>query len=190
MRDGYAIVRVAPEPALTPLPDEWPGPEPAPTGGGRYFGYGKYVYDAAEGKMRGPSSGGGGPFWWGASHREHWFHSYIYWGEGGYSWLLLPPKIEFPPFGDEIAFRVARTGSCLRLREEPGEDGGVLRCLPDGARLLFAERDAEAGETERYSNSPHPSLAVRGEWPLHWWVHVRTGDGAEGWVNHHYLDHD
>ena len=187
---GYAIARVGSEPTLTPLPAGWPGPEPAPTAGDRYFGYAHRVYDAVEGRWRGPSDVGWGPFWWGDSHRERWF-SMGYWGEGGYSWLHLPPKIEFPPFSDEIAFRVARTGSCLRLREEPGEKGRVLRCLPDGARLLFAERDAEADEAERHTGSPHPSLAeTGGEWPLRWWVYVRTGDGAEGWVNHHYLDHD
>ena len=190
VREGYAIARVGSEPALTPLPTGWSGPEPAPTAGDRYFGYAHRVYDAVEGRWRGPSDVGWGPFGWGDSHRERWFFI-EYWGEGWVSWLLLPPKIEFPPFSDEIAFRVARTGSCLRLREEPGEESRVLRCLPDGARLLFAERDAEAGEAERHTGSPHPSLAETGsEWPWRWWVHVRTEDGAEGWVSHDYLDHD
>ena len=189
-RAGYVVAQVHPEPHLTYLPGEkpydpwWPGPDPAPTGGGRYFGYGPQVYDVVEGRWRGPSEVGWGPFGWGDSHRERWFHI-EYWGDGGASWLLLPPKIEYPPFSDEIAFRVARTGSCLRLREEPGEEGRVLRCLPDGERLLFAERDAEA------ERSPHPSLAeTAGEWPWRWWVYVRTEDGAEGWVSHDWLDHD
>ena len=108
-------------------------------------------------------------------------------GRGRVTWLLLPPKIEFPPFRNEIAFRVARTGGCLRLREEPGEDARVLDCLPDGARLLFAERDAEV-ERDWASRirSAHPSLARDGPW----WVYVRTEDGAEGWVSHDWLDHD
>ena len=191
VRYGYAIARVAPEPALTPLPDEWPGPDLAPTGGGRYFGYGSRVYDAAGDRWYGPEDAGG-PFWWGASHRERWFHSVIFddWGSGVGHWLLLPPKIEYPPFAEEIAFRVARTGSCLRLRENPGEDGRVLGCLPDGARLLFAERDAAVPEWDGFRRaglspflSPHSSLSLP-------WVHVRTADGAEGWVSHDYLDHD
>ena len=195
---GFAIVRVGAAPSLTPLPrrDGWPGspgPDPAPTEGDRYFGYGHRVYDAAEDRWHGPSGNEtvelDGPFWWGASHRERWFHSWIYWGEGWSEWLLLPPKIEYPPFAEEIAFRVARTGSCLRLREDPGEDGRVLGCLPDGARLLFAERDAEVerdwGPRPR---SPHSSIALLERDPA--WVYVRTGGGAEGWVSERYLDHD
>ena len=179
--DGYAIARVAPEPSLALLPHGWPGPIPAPTEGDRYFGYGgARVYDAAEDRWYGPPDTGV-PFWWGSTHRERWFHSPIYWGEGGYSWLLLPPKIEYPPFAEEIAFRVARTGSCLRLREEPGEDGSVLACLPDGERLRLAEH----AEPDYWP--PHPSIVLTGT-PK--WVYVRTGDGAEGWVSHDYLDHD
>ena len=99
------------------------------------------MYDAAEGRWRGPGQVNESPWplWWGSTHRERWFHSPIYWGDGEYRWLLLPPKIEYPPFAEEIAFRVARTGRCLRLREKPGKDGRVLACLPDGERLLLAE---------------------------------------------------
>ncbi len=195
---GYAIAQVGASPSLLPLPAVWPlpGPIPAPTGGGRYFGYGSRVYDAAEGRWRGPPEWDGGPFWWGASHRELWFHSWIYWGEGGISWLLRPPKIEYPPFNDEIAFRVARTGSCLRLREEPGEEGRVLDCLPDGERLLFADSGVEV-EQDRSGGpaSPHSSIALEhydppASTPLRVWVYVRTEDGAEGWVSHGYLAHD
>ena len=186
---GYAIARIGAAPSLLPLPSGYPGPTPAPTEGGRYFGYGSSVYDAAEGRWRGPAAEAGGPFWWGASHRERWFHSEIYWGEGWINWLLLPPKIEYPPFADEIAFRVARTGSCLRLREEPGEEGRVLDCLPDGERLLFAARDAEVEQGWGGPLSPHSSIALEHhKSPV--WVYVRTEDGAEGWVSHGYLAHD
>ena len=196
---GYAIAQVGASPSLLPLPAVWPlpGPIPAPTGGGRYFGYGSRVYDAAEGRWRGPPEWDGGPFWWGASHRELWFHSEIYWGEGWIDWLLRPPKIEFPPFNDEIAFRVARTGSCLRLREEPDADGRVLDCLPDGERLLFTDSGVEVEQDRRYGGpaSPHSSIALEhydppASTPLRVWVYVRTDDGAEGWVSHGYLAHD
>ena len=188
---GFAIARVSPEPALASLPSgRQYEPDAAPTGGGRYFGYGPRVYDAAKDRWRGPGQVEmltWGPFWWGSSHRERWFSYPVYSGGAADAWLLLPPKIEFPPFAEEIAFRVARTGSCLRLREEPGEEGRVLGCLPDGERLLFAERDAEA-ERDRAGRirSPHPSIALR-DWA---WVYVRTAGGAEGWVSHDYLDHD
>ena len=189
---GHAIAQVRPAPALIPLPRERHGPEAAPTGGGRYFGYGARVYDAAEdrwyGRQRSVAPFLWGEFWWGGSHRERWFNSHADWGDGGSAVrLLLPPKIEYPPFSEEIAFRVARTGDCLPLREEPGEEGRVLRCLPDGARLLFAERDAEA-ERDWAGRilSPHPSIALLDEA----WVYVRTEGGAEGWVSHDWLDHD
>ena len=214
VRGGYSIVRVRPAPGLVSLPSEWPGPEPATTGGGRYFGYGSQVYDAAGDRWHGPPYGAG-PFWWGDSHRERWSHFFVYWGQGRISWLLLPPKIEYPPFSEEIAFRVARTGSCLRLREKPGE-GRVLGCLPDGERLLLADRgepgpdpkpDAapyaslfavQTGIAPRYPDPgpdadpydswlPHPSIALLGSSQ---WVRVRTEGGAEGWVSHDYLDHD
>ncbi len=188
VRGGYAIARVRHAPALLPLPSDYPGPDPAPTGDGRYFGYGSRVYDIAEGRWRGPPEWDEGSFQWGASHRELWFHSYFYWGDGRYYWLQLPPKIEYPPFAEETAFRVARTGSCLRLREGPGEESRVLDCLPDGERLLFVESDAEP---DQYGNfqTPHPSLSEMWaeEGP---WVRVRTEDGTEGWVSHGYLEHD
>ena len=152
------------------------------------------MYDAAEDRWRGPGQMNRSPwlFWWGDSHRERWFQYPVYTGGGAENWLLLPPKIEYPPFSEEIAFRVARTGSCLRLREEPGEDSRVLACLPDGERLLFAERDAEV-ERDQYGDllSPHPSISIMWGPPTAWaWVYVRTADGAEGWVSHDYLDHD
>ena len=136
---GSAIARVLPEPALAPLPrsEPWRLPVPAPTGGDRYFGYGPRVYDAAEDRWRGPGQleYNTHTYWWGDSHRERWFQYPVYSGGGSWGWALLPPKIEYPPFAEETAFRVAGTGSCLRLRKEPGEDGRILDCLTDGARL-------------------------------------------------------
>ena len=202
VRGGYEIARVRPAPEIREVSWGAADPAPAPTGGGRYFGFGARVYDAAKDRWYGMSNafavrGSTGAYvsrlgfgWWGDSHRERWFGLSAYANRTSPWYLLLPPKIEYPPFSDEIAFRVARTGSCLRLREEPGEGGRVLRCLPDGVRLLFAERDAEVPESDRLRRaflspflSPHSSLSLP-------WVHVRTADGAEGWVSHDYLDHD
>ena len=196
--DGYGIARVRPAPEIS---RGLVAAVPAPTGGGRYFGSGAQVYDAAEGRWYGTTVMAEGSGWWGDSHRERWYDIWGYVGVIGIGrYLLLPPKIEYPPFAEEIAFRVARTGSCLRLREEPGEASRVLACLPDGERLLFAERGAEAERAfqERRPSTgslpPHPS--VLGALPGGWfdaneaWVYVRTEDGAEGWVSHDYLDHD
>ena len=165
------------------------------------------MYDAAEDRWYGMSNasavrGSTGAYvsrlgfgWWGDSHRERWFGLSHYANQNPVPhYLLLPPKIEYPP-SDEIAFRVARTGSCLRLREEPGEEGRVLACLPDGARLVFAERDAEAKRAfeEERRGRPNPSVSgTPGErfYASKAWVYVRTADGVEGWVRHDWLAHD
>ncbi|MCY3886754.1 MAG: hypothetical protein OXG19_03485 [Chloroflexi bacterium] len=214
VHDGYQIVRVHPTPHLVRLPgkgarpanlasggsgvwDGWEeGPEPAPTGDGRYFGYGPSVYDAVEDRWVGPELDDPNPsWWWGDSHRERWF-GLINESHGGNEWLLLPPTIEFPPFPDVIAFRVAGTGSCLRLRAAPGQESETRDCLPDGARLVLTA----PAETPPYlvrdpgapPSQPHPAVALwyPGDDPRMTWVHIRTEDGAEGWVSHDYLEHD
>ena len=144
VHDGYMLLQLRPTPALVRLPGQGArltnpagggggggatnhraGPEPAPTGDGRYFGYGPNVYDAREDRWLGPAFVGDGRFGWGDSHRERWFTITPYWGEGRATWLQLPPVIEFRPFSDVIAFRVAGTGSCLRLRAAPGLAGEI-----------------------------------------------------------------
>lgn len=207
VHDGYMILRVRPAPDLVRLPgrgaglanpagdgggftdfyeatNRLAGPEPAPTGDGRYFGYGPNVYDALEDRWLGPAFVRDGPFGWADSHRERWFVIKGYWGEGWVRWLLLPPKIEFPPFSDETAFRVAGTGSCLRLREAPGEESGTKDCLPDGERLILTKPN------EPVRAAPHPAVFLAGRRYSPVWIHVRTEDGAEGWVSHDYLEHD
>ena len=203
--DGYVIVRVQPTPEIIPLlsggrTGEWDtGPEPAPTGDGRYFGYAWHVYDAMEDRWVGPAlppeygqywrGYAPGPYWWGDSYRERWFAPSDYWGEGWLEWLLLPPRIEFPPFSGEIAFRVAGTGDCLHLRSEPDTDSEILDCLRDGMRIVFVQRE-HPGEAPLYSldlSGVHPSLAGPVESA---WVYVRTAADIEGWVSHDYLEHD
>ena len=219
VRDGgYLIARLHPTPSLVRLPDRGAGPanpagsggashhffyitakragpEPAPTGDGRYFGYGPSVYDAFEDRWVGPEIGDRDPYWeWGDSHRERWFSAF--WeGHGWLRWLLLPHAIEFPPFSDVIAFRVAGTGSCLRLRAAPGLASEIIRCLPDGARLVLTEPTEPPPDRARcFSDPSQPHPAVAWSCPLGGppmtWVHIRTEQGAEGWVSHDYLEHD
>lgn len=184
VNDGYMIARIRPEPGLVRLPFEdesgpWDtGPDPAPTGDGCFFGYGPNVYDACEDRWFDYGwSSPDGPAGWGATYRERWFVPRYYWGEGWVEWLLLPPKMEFPPFDDEIAFRVTGTGSCLSLREQPDADAVVRDCLPDGSRLRFVKLE----ETLGY----RPGL-YRGSV----WVYVRAESGVQGWVSHEYLEWD
>ena len=107
---------------------------------------------------------------------------------GGGLYLFSEPKIELPPFSEEFAFRVARTGSCLHLRDIPDSGGAVLDCLPDGTRVVLSQSEEWAALD--WSNRPS----------VDWWrgnrdccdfgVFVRTEDGLEGWVAHDYLEHD
>ncbi len=169
------------------------GPEPAPTGDGRYFGYLWSVYDASDGRwIDPPIAPWGGPYRWGASYRERRFQPTDYWPSGVVSWLLLAPKIELAPFDAQIGFRVAGTGGCVHVREEPNTNSVILDCLPEGARVVFVQQ----GDAERADRVPpvpgrlsivHPSLAgsVGAAW-----VFVRAEDGIEGWVSHDYLEHD
>ena len=98
--------------------------------------------------------------------------------------LYGPPEIEFPPFDDDFVFRVARTGSCLYLREHPDEQAAVLDCLPDGSRVvsrpgLHQFEDREIGPIWTAVNDDYTAMR---------WIHVRTESGADGWVAIEYLD--
>ena len=106
----------------------------------------------------------------------------LFWrAEGCHSLITIPPKLEFPPYDDTLAFRVAGTASCLYLRAEPGGDRTIRDCLPDGTRLLLSESSewVEASPAAR-----DPSVA----WWERPWVYVRTDDGADGWVALEYLN--
>ena len=92
---------------------------------------------------------------------------------GGGPMVLNRTALEFPPFPEELAFRVARTGSCLRVRAGPGEWGAIVDCLPDGTRVVVSGGPF----------NPDQISVVE-------WVHVRTESGREGWVGHRFLDHD
>ena len=227
VRDGYAIARIRPEPGLVYLPaapDGWYGTNssdlsrthghlghpqvfPAPDRDDRFFIYGGLgLYDAWEDRWviarfseAGRPCCGSGE--WDPVRRGLTIGLSPYGKEGSGTLVLLggAPRIEFPPFDDEVAFRVVNTGSCLYLRVEPGEESAILDCLPDGSGLLL-------GESRVWVEKPswgarHPSVAL-------WdgvWVYVHTESGSEGWVAHspaeydtlhgvwrvtNYLDHD
>ena len=100
--------------------------------------------------------------------------------------LYGPPEIEFPPFNDESAFHVTRTGSCLYLRQNPDEQAAVLDCLPDGSRVVSGP-----GLHQFEGREIGPIwTAVNDDYTATRWIHVRTASGAEGWVAFEYLDQD
>ena len=192
----YAIARLHPKPELVDLPPPppdlaWsPGPIPAPTGNGRYFAYGfPVIYDAHldrwlrtavyQEATRTDGINNDYPFKWGATYEE--LHAtFNFWDGAGFVWFpqSMPPRIEFPPFDDELGFRVARTASCLNLRKSADEESAVLSCLPDRTRLTLGQPQERTKDGE-----PYPS-AVGDR------VYVRTEDGLEGWVSSAYLDYD
>ena len=87
-----------------------------------------------------------GPVLWGETHDElrygsgEWDRGVLNEGWLGviFDWALLHPRIEFPPFDNELSFVVARTGGCVDLREQPGEGALALDCLPDGTRVSLS----------------------------------------------------
>ena len=196
---GFAVVRIQPQPRVAPLPlppeGRWtlqvaPSPD-----AGRYFVYagrsGVQVYDAADGRWGLPVVSEHASVWfglpfWGVDHREMRFRlGPLLYGGGCLSLIMIPPKLEFPPYDDTLAFRVAGTASCLYLRAEPGRDRAIRDCLPDGTRVLFSELP------EWVATNPDPSVRYRDPFVAWWerpWVHVRTDDGAEGWVALEYLE--
>ena len=194
---GFAIVRIRPQPRVVPLPlptgERWTVQiAPSIADAGRYFVYtglrSIHLYDATEGRWGLPVVSENAsvrfvlPFW-GVDHREMRFtFGPLFWKAGGcHSLIMIPPKLEFPPYDDTLTFRVAGTASCLYLRAEPGGDRTVRDCLPDGTRLLLSESSewVEASPAAR-----DPSVA----WWERPWVYVRTDDGAEGWVALEYLE--
>ena len=195
--DEYVIVRVSPEPEiiyLTPdAPDEtriWLGePSPALAGDGCYFFYHRTgIYDYCRDRWIATDafSEHWGPFEWDDDELEmRYYHAY--WGEGPiYRMAYGPPEIEFPPFDDDFVFRVARTGSCLYLREHPDAQAAVLDCLPDGSRVVSGPGLHQFGDRE----IGPIWMAVAEDYSVTSWIHVRTASGAEGWVAFGYLDQD
>lgn len=191
------LLRVRPQPKIVRLPHN--DGVPAPTGDGCYFASGlSGIYDACADRWI-PTGffHGNGIASWGETHREIRYVLGGYWGEGRVEWLLLPPRIEFPPFDDTVAFRVARTEGCLVLRADPDSEATALDCLPDGARLTFAERTDPPGILEDAHGYllplEHPSIKVgsfRGAGGFPRWIYVRTESGITGWVASPHLDWD
>ena len=173
----YMVVRVSPSPGLAylprpPLPGGGSAPVPAPAGDGRYFAYDfAGIYDARSDRwILAPSGPGNGPFSWDADGDELQL-TFTYWGEGRAIWLLLQPRLEFPPLGEGAVFRVAGPDACHELHTT-SQSGDVIACLPSGARLVFVGSVVAIDLYGAPLDSP--------------WVRVRTDDGVVGWMS---IDH-
>ncbi|MYE31981.1 MAG: SH3 domain-containing protein [Chloroflexi bacterium] len=116
-------------------------------------------------------------FSWGETHEEVWLEGF-FWDGPLLDWILLQPRIELPPFSDELSFRVAGTVDCLILRESHLAGSSAIACLPNGTRVSQGARDWPYAEDPR-------------DWPGGLGpIYVRTDDGLEGWVATDYLEHD
>ena len=162
--EAYAVARVGPHPELAYLPVAG---SPAPGGDGRYFAEGRFgIYDAILDRWIPPPFSPSGPapdYWWSDWTSDGDELRYVPSEDLGHSivpeWILLQPKIEIPPLGEEAAFRVIGAGTCVELSDE----GRHIDCLDDGTRVV----SASGGYSHRDG-----SFGIR----------VRTHDGSEGWV--------
>ena len=192
VRDGYVVARVRPAPEIVYLlPSYTWDPEllPAPVGEDRFFSYDTTaIYDRQEDRWRAANIRGRplhyGP--WGSGDHEIRF-VIGHFPHGVSAPLFLgSPRIEYPPFDNVSAFRVLGTGSCLRLREGPGIDAPVMDCLPDGTRLVLAERSVPNPMNQGDVSS---AIATYPDEGIFHWVPVRTPSGVEGWVAHGYQEY-
>jgi len=192
VQQGYAIARTRPDPAivhLLPGNDFSSGLLPAPVGEDRFFSYSRtIVYDRQEDRWLGANIHDlpvhYGP-WGTGDHEIRFVTGHLGHGVGA-PLLLGSPRIEYPPFDDISAFRVLGTGSCLRLREKPGIDAPVMDCVPDGTRLVLAERSVPNPMNQGDVSSAIATYPDEGTFH---WVPVRTPSGVEGWVAHGYEEY-
>ncbi len=97
-----------------------------------------------------------------------------------------PPKIEFPPFDDDIHLMVAADGDCLNLRDLPVTAATVITCLPDDTSVTVTE--VSLTEVPGYFSSLEPFVISVSYSDGDEWAHVRTDTGQEGWVSSEFLD--
>ena len=192
----FALVRVRPSPALIDLPPS-PVPHPydshhrigpwfAPVGDDRYFARAHVgVYDAHLQRWMHPvtegfwpddwTSGGG---WTSAGEVVQVASPYDPY-EGRASWLLVQPKLEFPPFSEDLSFRVVGAGACVELESASGDSA----CLADGTPVTYAGGEHVKHDGVTYVDGEFidqdGGLAPGSEGLLLW---VRTDEGVAGWI--------
>ena len=94
--------------------------------------------------------------------------------------LLLDAKIEYPPFDDLLRFTVARTGSCLNVREGPSLESAIRGCLADGTHVSLAVGSRRSGPPG-LSRELDASVA-------NGWLYVSDSKGTEGWASSQFVD--
>ncbi len=190
----FALVRVRPSPALVDLPPS-PVPPPygshhrigpwfAPVGGDRYFARQHVgVYDAHLQRWMRPVNEDLWPDGWTSAGEVVQVASPYDPYEGGADWLLVQPTLEFPPFSEELTFRVVGAGACVELRRASGDRA----CLADGTPVTYAGAEnvtPVAGLFPADITDQDGGLDYDQEGLLLW---VRTDGGLEGWIRTEHL---
>ncbi len=183
----FALVRVDPSPELVDLPQApvsplYPprrdGPWFAPVGGDRYFAQGSSgIYDARLGRWMRPVSSYWPTGWTSAGEV---IYSWIYDPyEGALHWLLVQPKLEFPPFSEDLSLRVIGAGACVELRRADGDSA----CLADGTPVTYAGGERVTFSDEEFAGQDGGFTGNLNGLSL--WV--RTDGGSEGWIQVEHL---
>ena len=186
----FALVRVRPSPALIDLPPS-PVPPPyysyhrlgpwfAPFGGDRYFARPHVgVYDARLQRWMRPVNEDLWPDGWTSKGEVVQMASPYDPYEGGLVWLLVQPRLEFPPFSEDLSFRVVGAGACVELRRASGDSA----CLADGTPVTYAGGE-RVTFTDGESTDQDGGLAGNLNGLSLW---VRTDEGVEGWIRTEHL---
>jgi hypothetical protein len=88
---------------------------------------------------------------------------------GDYS-IPLAPKVEKPPFADDLKLQVQNTGDCLNVRAEADLNSSRLGCYKDGTVLPLVRSGHGWLDAQTWSETGQ-------------WVRVKTPDGQVGWAS-------
>jgi hypothetical protein len=113
-------------------------------------------------------------------------------------WLIYPlnhsrlsARVVHPPLSTEVRLRVEAGGSGLNVRRLPGVSYELLGTLRDGAVVTVTSSTQEEVRGHCGSQAFGCSVlqAMDGDitFETPHWLHVRSADGLEGWVNAEYL---
>jgi hypothetical protein len=99
-------------------------------------------------------------------------------GKGaGFPAMRFRPKVEYPPYSDELRLRVSAGGECLYLRTTPGIASDSLVSLADGTEVTHVPGPAD--EFGRYDPDGNNGSI---------WASVQLDSGEKGWLSAEFLE--
>ena len=200
---GFALLSAA-DGSLAPLPlgpaaHFQPVPIPAPDDPALFLFDGRVV-DRPGNPTRAstPAAEAWGPAWWNGStygwrasdgelRFARWAPLGRDFGRGGLSHFGVPARVEHPPFPDSVRLRVAGTGA-LDVRHGPDSQSEVIATVAGGAVVIVADAGLDSGIRRCDADDECPARSYRGRTgEEHWWLHVRTEGGEQGWALSEFL---